>query len=203
MCNFMGQLRTLLLLVLILASCNLKSRDSGTNNNFGLQEIKSDTLMTKGDEYGRSLTIDEKKQLNVTFQSGVELLGWIVKLEKELTNEILVIKLKEATDKIQKEGIKFPLDVYNEYRDVEMSFSIVFGQCIVDQFHWTWAFVERGDHLGWTIISPDHEYGIALEDYFFSKMVWDTSKPISCLEIYKKLERNDYKERNGVLKYLK
>ena len=153
-------------------------------------------------ELGRELSIEEKKQIDFTFQCGVEFLGWIVQLDYDLTGEILITKLKEATDKIQKEGIEFPLGDYYNYRDVAMSFSIVFGQAIVDEFHWTWRFVESGDNLGWTIISPDNEYGIALDDYFFSKILWDKEKQISCMDIYKNLKVNNYKEKNGTLKYL-
>ena len=143
-------------------------------------------------EFGRLPTTEEQRQISVTFQSGIELLGWIVQLDNELTSETIVIRLKEATDKIQKNDIKLPLGDYHEYRDVAMSFSFVFGQAIVDEFNWAWRFVESDKKLGWHIFSPDNEYCIALEDYFYQRIMWDRKTQISCVDIFK----------NGGLKFL-
>ena len=139
---------------------------------------------------------EESQSLNVEYQGGMELMFWLSNLEADtLTKDITLKALQDAFDSLN--NVKeYPIAEYNSVWHATFGLAIVFAEQIKYDFGWKWIMISKSPKVdvGWSLISPDNNYGINVEQIFYHNIM--IKKPIEVIELYNSIEKA-VKEKNA------
>lgn len=92
---------------------------------------------------------------------------------KNLLSELNISKeneLQEYAELFQRvDEIEFPRTTIPTKRELLSRIGFSVGQSLVESSNWKWKYIQwyKNEYIGWLVVSPNAEIGLAVEQYFF------------------------------------
>ena len=133
---------------------------------------------------------EENQSLDSEYQSGLELMFWLSKLEaKKLDTDLILQSLNVAFDSLTNTK-NYPIAEYNGVWHATFGLSVVFANIIKNEFGWEWIYVEKSSDIdvGWTLVSKDRKLGIRAEQIFYERIM--RRKTVDFIDFYKNVKES-------------
>ncbi|QCE43178.1 hypothetical protein [Psychroserpens sp. NJDZ02] len=121
----------------------------------------------------RLLDKEELQEIDFEYQAGIEFIFWYYDMGDTVSNEDLITGINVVLSKLRA-GLDYPVAEYESDREVTTLMGFTLGQILHESFNWKWIYVNDSDldFGGYTIVNPETNFGISIEDLFFKTIFY-------------------------------